>query len=343
MAAQAGDPKLWTTGGRSVVGASHIRYGIPNQDAIAWSPRNDSGSAPSAVLALADGHGASVHFRSAIGAHMAVEAAVRVLTEALGGPLPFPRGTANASAIFQAIVDDWRGQVAAHVAANPFDREIPASRGYDAFTPYGTTLIAAAAGPGGILLLQIGDGDLLLATSDGEIRRPLPDDVGLVGEQTYSLCQADAVSLARTRWIAAADLSVDFIMLSTDGLAKSFADEDAFRNVATFWRRHIEREGLAAAINDLSLRLSEISREGSGDDITLGFLVAEDLNSNVGAGGEEERDPAPIPPVSPRQPKTGAPPRNSRLFRAGGLTAMALLSAVAAAAIAAAAYVLLVS
>ena len=43
------------TGGRSVVGASHIRYAIPNQDAIAWSPRNDSRATSSAVLALADG------------------------------------------------------------------------------------------------------------------------------------------------------------------------------------------------------------------------------------------------------------------------------------------------
>jgi hypothetical protein len=330
---QPGKPRLWRADGHSVVGAWHIRNGVPNQDAVAWSPRMCGAS--SAVLTVADGHGASAHFRSALGAHMGVEAALRVLAPAIAAAHPPPQDAVDSQALVNAIIADWRTQVTAHLADHPLAGEVRARRGYDVFVPYGTTLIAAATGPAGALVLQVGDGDLLLGTADGELIRPLPPDVGLLGEQTFSLCQPDAASYTRARWFGSDRWAVDFIMLSTDGLAKSFADEDAFRAAAAHWRERIAQEGLDTAMGGIGPWLSQTSHGGSGDDITLGFLVADGLKPRTGVRGLDAVEALPRP--RPRLPDSSRP--TPRWTRVGRRVVTALVSALAAAAIATAAYV----
>jgi len=87
---------IWHCIGKSVTGASHLRHGLPNQDALKiW--RSLRGAARAAkqipagshnsnltlplVLAVSDGHGSAKSFRSHIGSQMAVEAAIQVITE----------------------------------------------------------------------------------------------------------------------------------------------------------------------------------------------------------------------------------------------------------------------
>src|ERR1700687_3873921 len=68
----------WRIIGSSSRGASHVKSGLPNQDAISfWLP--ESGLGPPAILAIADGHGSPHHFRSATGPELAVEAATALL------------------------------------------------------------------------------------------------------------------------------------------------------------------------------------------------------------------------------------------------------------------------
>jgi serine/threonine protein phosphatase PrpC len=260
---------LWSVGGSSAMGAAHVRHGIPNQDAIAWFP--PAGPARYAVLAVSDGHGAPLHFRSGAGAHVAVEAAVAVLTGALSDAVWLVAGdTARAKSLLREIIARWRADVLAHVAKHP----LPSTRG-DPFVPYGATLLAAAVAPEGILVLQLGDGDLFVGTVDGAILRPLPDDVGMVGEQTYSICMADAADFARTRILRPHEAEVDFLLLSSDGLGKSFATQAALRRHAACWRRLIRLRGVAEVAERLDRWLASASEHGSGDDMTLGFLARD--------------------------------------------------------------------
>ncbi|MFM7713741.1 MAG: protein phosphatase 2C domain-containing protein, partial [Microcystis sp.] len=56
-------PQLkWRCIGESVKGASHVRSGLPNQDAIRWFP--ESGIGLPLILAVSDGHGSAKSFRS---------------------------------------------------------------------------------------------------------------------------------------------------------------------------------------------------------------------------------------------------------------------------------------
>ena len=88
MAMATNSHPIWHCIGKSVTGASHLRHGLPNQDALKiW--RSLRGAARShnsnltlpLVVAVSDGHGSAKSFRSHIGSQMAVEAAIEVITE----------------------------------------------------------------------------------------------------------------------------------------------------------------------------------------------------------------------------------------------------------------------
>lgn len=317
----------WSADGRSVIGASHVAYGIANQDALAVSPAE--GMADSvAVIAVADGHGAAIHYRSAIGAHAAVAAAKETLAALAADPdwMRFADARAMREA-GAAILARWRAEMQEHLAGHAPERgEAPGD-----LTAYGTTLIVAAATGEGVCALQIGDGDLLAGCADGAILRPLPDDAGLFGEQTYSLCQDDAEDHMRVVVLRRDDADIDFVLLATDGVAKSFSDERVFLDLAASWRSLVKENGLGLVAAPLGAWLSRTSEEGSGDDVTLAFMT--------------RGVPAEAAPGELALPRPAAVPRavsRTRPRRMGRSLVLAFLSAVGAAAVTAGVYVALV-
>ncbi len=250
----------WLVGGASVRGASHARNGKPNQDAVAWAPPNGAGA--SVAAAVSDGHGAQTHFRSEVGARLAVQQAIAALTR--------PGVEELEEELAGLILTEWRRSVDAHAAANPFDRGDPPPSEGARHSAYGATLLAFAADDDALTALQIGDGDLLLGYPDGAIRRPLPDDHGLVGEETYSLCQDNALSRFRiaSQWRDREGAWPDFVMLCTDGVSKSYRDEAAFLEAATRLRElaHADWPTLTSTLPGW---LDQLTANGSGDDCTL--------------------------------------------------------------------------
>ncbi len=249
----------WRVGGASVRGPSHVRSGAPNQDA--WLCLDEDGARP-IVASVSDGHGAAPHFRSHTGAAIAVRAAAAVLDTQLND--------ADGADLASAILNRWRADVRADMAASPFSDAEQAFVGEPALAPYGATLIAAGVNAGVLALLQIGDGDLLLGYGDSQIERALPLGPALVGEQTFSLCQDDALAWFHSAvlWRDAERPWPDFIFMATDGVSKSFQDDSAFRAEVARLR--------ASAFADWGRFLAEapdwlstVSSRGSGDDATL--------------------------------------------------------------------------
>ena len=62
------------------------------------------------------------------------------------------------------------------------------------------------------------------------------------------------------------------VLLSTDGYANSFEDDGGFLSVGSDLLMMLREHDTAAVQRDLETWLEEASREGSGDDITLGVL-----------------------------------------------------------------------
>jgi len=251
----------WLVAGASALGAAHQRVGKGNEDAAAWLPRE--GSARQIVAAVSDGHGAKAHFRSTAGSRIAVDQAVRILAADLQDP------DVDDDALAGAVLQAWRTAVLADLSARPYSERDPVTPG-STLGPYGATLLALATDDSALSVLQIGDGDLVLGFPDGRLQRPLRGDDGLIGEETYSLCQDDAETRFRiaSLWRDGNSAWPDFALLSTDGVSKSYESDAAFM-AAVGQLRDLARSDWAALIADLPRWLSDLSARGSGDDCTL--------------------------------------------------------------------------
>ena len=261
----------WSFGGASVRGAAHIRRGQPNQDAIGWLPPAAAAQgAESFAAAVSDGHGAAAYYRSEVGARLAVETAKAVLGRFLEAPDP----TGDARVVAAEVLAGWRAAVMQDLAGNPIEDDWVDSE-QERLLPYGATLAAVAVRPDRLIALQIGDGDMLFGYPDGKIERPLASDQGLVGEQTYSLCLDDAADRFRARLYRRIEGQPwpDFVMLSTDGVSKSFADEKAFQSIARDYRASVRKMGLRSVLAQLETWLSDVTQRGSGDDVTLCLAI----------------------------------------------------------------------
>jgi hypothetical protein len=265
--------------GSSVRGASHARSGAGNQDAIGWIPAEGAGAG--VAITVADGHGSAKSFRSAAGARLAVEVSQGLAAELLSAPggntaLSWVKDRLEQDAP-RRIVREWRALVAADLNGMPLteaelavlrDREGAKAQALvesDPYLAYGTTLITAVAAPSFMAFWQIGDGDALTVTAAGA-GRPLAGDERLIANETTSLCSADAWRLFR---VAVFGTPAPLIMVSTDGLGNSFRDDEGYFRFGVDILRMLSGEGADAVAGRLDDWLGEMTRAGSGDDISL--------------------------------------------------------------------------
>jgi serine/threonine protein phosphatase PrpC len=278
----------WGVLGHSQLGASHVRQGLPNQDAIRSYVLPDG--SPPVALAVADGHGSSKCFRSHVGAVIAVETAVQVcrdFLERIGDAAPSTVKSAAEQQIPPRIFETWMRRVSDHWARNPFsEAELarlaeeagPAARDRAASNKefqvaYGATLLAVLLTSEFLICFQLGDGEIL-AVSDatGEVVRAVPEDESLIADETHSLSQEYAFKHVRYRFQLFQDTPPGLVLLSTDGYAKSFKSPEGFLKVGADYLEMIRADGADAVRNRLPHWLEETSREGGGDDITLGII-----------------------------------------------------------------------
>lgn len=304
-------PKVrWTVFGESVRGASHERHGLPNQDAITWTPpANQEGPI---VLAVSDGHGSAKCFRSDVGARAAVETALELLT-AFARRHPNPPASRNAGdgraadELREQLVRTWTARVDEHLRRHPFTpaelegvaaRDGAAARRVVEDSPlvaYGATLLATLLTDQYLLHLQLGDGDILTVSDSGTVTRPVPADERLIANETTSLCSASA---ARDIRIIVSELQSPpaLVLLSTDGYSNSFRDDPSFTRVGTDLLQLISTQGAAHVVENLGAWLTEASTYGSGDDVTVGVVVRCGLTEGDPVA---RRPPPPAPEPRP--------------------------------------------
>lgn len=264
----------------SVRGRSHKNTG--NQDALAYWQEKENGPV---ILAIADGHGSAKCFCSEIGATLAVETAVDVVRWLWEKYVAadFEELQKNLNGIPDELVGSWKMKVFEHQKTSdifhqrladlesrePGIREIIAK---NPTLPYGTTILVALVTEQYGILWQLGDGDILLIYADGEIKNPMPKDERLFANETTSLCQANAQDNFRSGGMAG-ERKPALIMLSTDGYSNSFSRQEGFLKVGRDYLNLIREEGIAVVEQNLAVWLDDTSRNGSGDDLTLGMIV----------------------------------------------------------------------
>jgi hypothetical protein len=307
----------WRVIGSSVRGATHVRTGLENQDAIGWIPAEGIGAR--VVVSVADGHGSPKSFRSATGARLAVEVSQSLAAELLTAPagpveLSWVKDRLEQDAP-RRIVRDWRARVEQDLARSPFTdeefalvRERDGQKGQDLvekdpYLAYGSTLVTAVAASSFMAFWQIGDGDVLIVSPAGA-DRPLAGDERLIANETTSLCSADAWRLFR---VAVFGTPAPLIMVSTDGFVNSFLDDEGYFRFGSDVLRMLGADGVDAVGGRLSQWLGEMTQAGSGDDISLGIacrpseLPSEEALAGAASQADRSADDGGAPPGGPDQ------------------------------------------
>jgi serine/threonine protein phosphatase PrpC len=280
----------WTALSASVRGASHEKTGQSNQDAV--RSKNPARGDDMLLLAIADGHGSTRSFRSDRGSAMAAECALAELAKfvrRLGHDAPLSRVRNQARTRWpRDLIANWKATIRADLAKNPFtflefaafpEKPPVVKPGHDlpisAYLAYGATLVAVAITPRYVIYSQLGDGDILTIYNDGRVTRPLPRRHEFMSNQTVSLCSHRAFDEFQIRVDSMRGAVPALIMLSTDGYANCFGDDDAFFKVGADFLEYLREEGRLFVRDKLEDWLRQSSRDGSGDDITVG-LAAHD-------------------------------------------------------------------
>jgi hypothetical protein len=245
-------------------GVTHNRNNSPNQDAL----RVVRLDADTVALAVADGHGSSVH--GDIGARLAVEIATLRLAELWRGQQASPRALEACAALLRSdicssIVHAWRRCVEACLAIEPGRGRMDAGL----LKPYGSTLLLALVRPEGAVVAQLGDGGIWRLDGQGVSRATVEDPEMAIGEGTYSLCSPQPERLFTVRLWPRHDDAAATLVVATDGFEKSYpryGDETGFvaglhAQLATETAADIERR--------LGRWLGDMAEKGSGDDTTM--------------------------------------------------------------------------
>ena len=282
-------PAPWTALSASVRGAVHERDGRRNQDAVRLhAPRN---AADPLFIAVADGHGSARSFRSDRGSVLATECALRrlrVFMKKLGPKPPLSRLRREWETKWpRAMLADWHRAVRADIEKDPFSalefapfpepppvavpgRELP----FHAYLAYGATLIVAAVTSRYVLYAQLGDGDILLVHGDGHVSRPWPRGHAFFANETVSLCSHHAARQFHAKVVPLrGGAAPALILLATDGYANCFDDDSGFFQVGADLLEYLREGGTGFVEEKLGHWLGESSRDGSGDDITVGMAV----------------------------------------------------------------------
>ena len=276
----------WRVSGESVHGAAPASDGQPMQGALAWTP--PSGEGTRVILAVSHGHGRAPHFRSALGAALAV----RVATTELEHLLQSPYDSASLSALRpvlerrvpRRLVRAWQTVVAAHVTERPFTEaewaRLVATEGAEArqrveahpALAYAATLVSVVVRDADILYVQLGAGDIVTVAETGEVARPWGADARLLAQDTTSLGLPDAWQACRVhvQRVSAGDPAL--IVLSTDGSAQACRAEEGLLQGGAELLELMRRDDVAGVQHTLAGWRAATAQLGARDARTLGIL-----------------------------------------------------------------------
>jgi len=281
---ETGQQIRWRVGGASRRGSSHVRSGLPNQDAIEYWASADGNTA---VMAVADGHGSALCFRSGVGSRVAVTTAVELFRK-FATTIPSRQsvsaiGDRARALLAEELTQSWRAAVASDLAAKPFTAaewaSLAALEGWKGQQvvqrhpelAYGSTILAVVATTTYVLCMQLGDGEILFVDSEGETCRALPRDDHVVLKPTASLWRRDAAAGIRFQVQDGADGMPALILVTTDGYAESYESDHNFLEIGRNYLRMVCTEEFH--IEGRLKNLPDLPSGGeTGDDATIGLI-----------------------------------------------------------------------
>ena len=255
----------------TVIGDSHIRRQIVCQDSSGVYVGDDF-----AIAVVADGHGSAKHFRSDVGAKIAVKISIELLKKYMRQTDFKNQFLQHPDFILQQmekqILMKWREAVEEYHKENPLTEEekkkVPEEKWKQTrlVTIYGSTVLIAVMADGFSYGMLLGDGGFVVLSRNNEVFIPV-EDPNSHANYTSSLCNTNAVKYFQ-HWYSQEEALAMFV--STDGLFKSFASEEDFLKYHGLITHMLSDPEKARA--SLERNFEKRTREGSGDDISIALI-----------------------------------------------------------------------
>ena len=256
----------------STIGSSHIRKNICCQDKSGYF-----GNSKYSAIVVCDGHGSEKHFRSNIGASLAVSIVKELLdsfSELVIKETAINRCLIRMKELEKNIIYHWRKAVESYMESNPFiDSELCLLNDANKrevlqnfFLAYGTTFLCVAEIGNFVYIVQLGDGNCVLV-KDNSIVFPVETDDRLKFNFTTSLCADDAFNNIRDK-VLPVEAGTIFV-LTSDGVYNSFENEEAYVDFVKTVCENTASNELNTELQDF---LPKLSKNGSGDDVSLAIL-----------------------------------------------------------------------
>ena len=269
--------------GESVQGASHIRNGRECQDSLKKLEKDEN----TVILAVADGHGSDSCPYSKTGSYVAVNVFCKILGEYLetydGQPellLTFLKREGDTK-VAQAIDAEWKRRIL-KIHANCKRETLSDAEGNKdkeaIYKMYGSTLLGLVITKEFLFAFQLGDGDIVKVSETG-VQNIIEADK-ILGTETHSLSKAESwkKAITFTKKQEEDERQPVMYMLSSDGLANSFKNDDEFKKTCNDYYTVLNEHGAKEVSDHLKTWLSETSELGCGDDITALFAYYDDRN-----------------------------------------------------------------
>lgn len=286
--------KSYSSFAYSCIGENHIKKGIVCQD----SSLNVTNSRYS-FAATADGHGSLCYLRTDRGSEYAVDCAQSCVDEFLRNLKDTDADLNNEDErdelffqLWKSIVSRWHSNAEEDFRFEPFSQEeldrIPEQFDYYRerylsgryIEAYGTTLAFAVVTEDFAFCAQIGDGSCVAINEDGEVYEPIPKDPRCHDNVTTSMCQDDAALSARFVYFPK-DSIPPVIFLGTDGIENSYWSEKQLFGFYRGLALTFSENGSDEAVRQLAMFLPEMTRRGSGDDVTCAGVIDYDRLKNM--------------------------------------------------------------
>lgn len=260
--------------GDSVQGASHKRTGMECQDSYKKIECDDG----TIILAVADGHGSKSCPYSKTGSSIAVNVFCKVMEEfheSYADNIEMLLTYLNREGdtkVAQAVDSEWKRRVLKVHTNNKREtslRDDGEKNKQEIFKQYGSTLVGLMITPVFLFAFQLGDGDISYVDDNGFDQVLYAEKI--LGTETHSLSKMGSwkkvISAVRRRDCSKESPSA--FMMSTDGFANSYKNEDEFKKTCIDYYEMLKQHGAEAVNANLREWLIETSEMGCGDDITL--------------------------------------------------------------------------
>lgn len=279
-----------------VTGYSHIAVGKECQDYVELNIENKE----YAMAAAADGHGSDKHFRSAKGSQFAAEAAKESIGEYMKDYEKFVEAYELnkeylVDRIIKMVITKWHEKIQQDLMLFPItEEEIDKYLGGNfnkskVASIYGTTLLVGVISEKCNFGFLIGDGSFVVINKYGKAYIPIEDENSRAN-YTSSLSSSDSYNGFVKHFFEEMPFSM---MLSTDGLVKSFGNDNDFLDYNQAIAMELGKIDSDEKKDNLEEKLQALfdqrSKDGSEDDISISIIFNTEGFENVLTGLKTRR------------------------------------------------------